>query len=201
MNIIPLHNEHDVLQRVASGDETAFEQLFHHYRNKLYAVAAAITGVPAVGEDVVQEVFLKVWSHRQQLPEVQNFTSWLYTITRNHIYSGLRKVAYEYDFLQEVLQQDADSTSPVLQQVNFRELQNRLHRIVSALPPQQQRVYLLSREAHLSYAEIATRLQIAPSTVKSHMMEALRTIRQQLADSGVPVTLPVVIMAGAQFWN
>ena len=195
MQTNPLYDEQELLLRVAAGEEAAFAWLFQLHRDQVFAVACKVTGLRAAAEDIVQEVFLKVWLQREELPAVRNFAAWLYTIAKNHIYNGLRKVAYEHDFLREMLAQD-DKESQVLQQTDFQELQQILYRAIAGLPPQQRKVYLLSREENLKYHEIAELLQIAPSTVKTHMIEALRNIRQQLLRNGVQITLPVAIMAG-----
>lgn len=191
---IKTDTEKELLRRTGAGDAVAFAQLFEQYRDKVFSAAWKITGIRAAAEDAVQDIFLKVWMQRDKLTEINSFTAWLHTLTKHHIYNELRKVAYEHTFLKEML---AEETTDTFQQVSFHELQDMLHRAVSQLPPQQQRVYLLSREEGLKYHEIAERLQIAPSTVKTHMIEALRTLKQQLRNNGVVITLPVVIMMGA----
>lgn len=186
-------NEREWLKQTAAGDTVAFAQLFALYRDKVFSAAWKITGVRAAAEDAVQDIFLKVWLQREKLTEINNFPAWLNTLTKYHIYNELRKVAYEHAFLKEMLAEESTD----MQQVDFQELQNLLHKAVANLSPQQQRVYLLSREEDLKYHEIAERLNIAPSTVKTHMIEALRHIRQELRDHGVVITLPVAIMMGA----
>lgn len=191
------HTDKELLLKVAGGDEMAFAELFHAYRDQVFSAAWKITGVRAAAEDVVQEVFMKVWLHRKTLVDVNNFGAWLHTIAKHHIFNQLRKVANEHSVLKELLQTTTSDTSN-LHQVHFHELQNLLHRAIAQLPAQQQRVYLLSREENLKYHEIAARLQIAPATVKTHMIEALRSIRENLLGNGIEITLPVVIIMAAQ---
>lgn len=185
------------LDQIAAGDEFAFAQLFDFYRDKVFAIALKLTGVRSAAEDVVQEVFLKIWLNREKLTEVTYFKAYLNTITTNHVYNMLRKVGNEYCFLTEMLSKEQVNTSDTLTLSAFHELQDIVHRAIAQLPMQQKKVYLLSREEGLKYAEIADKLHIAPSTVKSHMIEALRNLKTQLKANGVEISLPVFIFIGA----
>jgi len=162
---------------VSEGDEYAFRQLFDQYRNKIFSIAWKITGVKSAAEDVVQEVFIKLWMNKEKLAEVENFNAYLNTITRNHIFNNLRKVAYEQTFLEDLIRQQSVNTIDVSDPVLYNELQNLVHRAIQQLTPQQKKVFQLSRTDGLKHAEIAARLNLSRSTVKDHIVEALRSIR------------------------
>lgn len=166
-----------LILQVSEGDEGAFRILFDQYRNKIFSIAWKITGVESAAEDVVQEVFIKLWMNKEKLAEIENFNAYLNTITRNHIFNNLRKVAYEQTFLEELIRLQSVNTIDVSDSVLYNELQNLVHRAIQQLTPQQKKVFQLSRTDGLKHAEIAARLNISRSTVKDHIVEALRSIR------------------------
>jgi RNA polymerase sigma-70 factor (ECF subfamily) len=165
-------NEHDLLLRTSRGDEAAFAELFHTYYNRLGAFVIQLTGSLPLAEEIVQEVFIRVWEKRDKLDHVEHFHSYLYTIAKNYTFSFLKKMGRELaqkkEWERRVLTEEEE-------QVNaYRQI---IEQAVSALPEQRQRVYLLSRDEGLRQAEIAERLAISLETVKKHMVLALRSIR------------------------
>jgi RNA polymerase sigma factor (sigma-70 family) len=102
MNVAHEYNEKALLLQVAQGDETAFGILFHRYRHKIFYFAWRFLQSESKAEDVLQEIFLKVWTGKELLPDIKNFKAWLTTITRNHIYNALRRLTVEEAFMQEL---------------------------------------------------------------------------------------------------
>lgn len=76
-----LENEQALLQLIAGGDENAFATLFHHYQQHLLRVVYQFVKSQALSEEIVQDVFLKIWTGREKLPEIQQFRSWLFILT------------------------------------------------------------------------------------------------------------------------
>ena len=166
-----------LILQVSEGDEYAFRILFDQYRNKIFSIAWKITGVRSAGEDVVQEVFIKLWMNREKLAEVENLDAYVNTITRNHILNNLRKVAYEQSFLEDLIREQSVNTKNVSDPVLYNELLNLVHTAIQQLSPRQKKIFQLSRTEGLKHAEIAAQLNISQSTVKDHMVEALRSIK------------------------
>ncbi|MCW3463677.1 RNA polymerase sigma factor [Chitinophaga nivalis] len=181
MNIPGEHNEAALLALAADGDEAAFTELFMRYHQKLYGFMLRLNGSPDTAEDTVQDVFLKLWKERDKLSGIHHFSSYLFRMAQNHAINAFRKMARA-----TLLPVDETLHPPVapaaLEQVEFKALRERVQEIVTALPPQQQQVYLLNREKGLKHEEIARLLQISPSTVNKHLVQALRTIRTRLGD-------------------
>ncbi len=96
--------EKEILLRVSKGDEQAFHQLYNLYNKKIFSIAWKLTGIESAAEDVVQDVFIKLWLHREKLSGINYFTAYLNTITRNHIFNSLRKIAHEDILLRDLLQ-------------------------------------------------------------------------------------------------
>jgi RNA polymerase sigma-70 factor (ECF subfamily) len=172
-----LHNENALLELVAQGDESAFRIVFDHYRDAIFAFSLKVTRHESIAEEIVQDVFLKIWINRSGLAEIRNFADFLYIIARNHTFNSLRSLARERKLSVDTsadLQIAGVSTEAIIIQRDYDRL---LLQAVSQLPPQQKLVYTLGRQQGLSREEIATQLNISPGTVKVHMAQALRTLR------------------------
>jgi RNA polymerase sigma-70 factor (ECF subfamily) len=185
-----LNNDHDneLIQLLSAGNRKAFRQLFDKYHKKVFSIALKITGVEETAEDVVQEVFIKLWLHKEGLVQVENFNAYLNTITRNHIFNGLRKIATEQMCLKKIAaqhQKQKNNADPVI----YHELEILVSKAVGELSSQQKKVYQLSRIEGLKHEEIAERLGISSSTVKGHMVEALRHIKNVLHVNGELILL------------
>jgi len=169
-----------LLSRVAAGEEGAFTALFHQWRDKLYFYILRITHSEAKAEDVLQDVFTRIWLNRSRLQDIQNPDAYLYSMAKNRAISCIRQMARESLATAALAQEDSQPVGSSDEHLVQKELQHTLHDIIHRLPPQQKLVYTLSREQGLKKEEIAARLNISSSTVKNHMTHALRTIRQEL---------------------
>jgi RNA polymerase sigma-70 factor (family 1) len=180
--VLPSDNEKELLCRIAAGDEAAFGELFHAYHQRLGAYICRLTESLPAAQEIVQDVFLKIWMKRAMLPEIQCFDAYLFKAARNHVYNYLRKIARERT-QQAMLEASVATGEPVeeLQAGEQEEYLNLLEAAITQLPRQQQKVYLLHRREGLSHAEIALRLQLSVETVKKHMSLALRSIRDYLS--------------------
>lgn len=171
-----------ILSEVANGDQRAFRQIFDLFSPKVYTFALKLSHSSSTAEEIVQEVFLKIWIAREGLISINYFPSYLYTITRNHTFNILKKLAVEErvkDSLKRELseiQEEADEVSM------YQEYQHILVNAVSQLPPQQRLVYSLCHQKGLKYEEVAQQLNISRLTVKTHMQKALRAIKSNFSN-------------------
>jgi RNA polymerase sigma-70 factor (family 1) len=155
----------------------------------VYRIAYSFFKSQVVAEELVQEIFLKVWQNRARLPGVNDFQDWLFIVSRNHIVSHLRQTVKDKRLRQVWAHEHAlyeNSTDYRLREHTFNDL---LQEIIEALPAQQLAVFRLAREEHLTYQEIAERLSISAGTVRTHMGRALQFIRQELSQRGIALTL------------
>ena len=104
MSLSPLYNESDLLAEVARGNENAFKVLFDRYWDKIFSVAFVLTKSVVLAEEIVQDVFLKIWLNRLKLPEIENFEGYLFIIGRNHIFNELRNKTENLAFSDDLLQ-------------------------------------------------------------------------------------------------
>lgn len=173
------YNEKKVLQLLAQGSEFAFTQLFDHYRGRIFSVAWRFLKSRALAEEIVQEVFLKIWVRRGEVASILNFEGYLFTMTRNQIFDGVKRIAAETTAKRaftERLQLVEDTDHSVIDK-QYDEL---LREAVDHLPPQQKQIFRLAKMEGLSHQAIADQLHISRLTVKTHMAKALQTIRHNL---------------------
>lgn len=195
MSANTLHNERELLLAMAKGDEKAFRQLFNHYWQHIYSVAFVFTKSIVLSEEIVQDVFLKVWLKRELLVPVKNFKGYLFTVARNHIYNELRKKSSERSFAKHLEEYFTEISSLPEQQLFLKETQSLIDEAVAQLPSQQRTVYELSRKDGLDHSQIADKLGISKLTVKSHMNKALNMIRQMYQSStGELLCILVMVM-------
>lgn len=184
MTLLDSHNEGDLLRRIASGDEEAFGVIFHKYHHQLGRFIFRVTENREMAEDITQEAFTKVWILRESLDDVTNFRNWLFTISKNQALNALRQQAKRFLSLEDFTAELASTEDP---EVFDPELIALAGNAVENLPPQQKKVYLLSRHEGMTYEQIALQMNISHETVKYYMKLALasiaKTVRQK---AGIP---------------
>lgn len=176
-------NEKNLLQQVSEGNEQAFRQLFDTYKNKLYFYILKITESEDVAEDVVQNIFLKLWINRANLIQIQNLNAYLYRMSHNYAINGLKRMARETLVLAEISKQEPKSYNSADDNVIHKDVQQLLNKAIEQLPTQQKLVFKMSWNEGLKQEEIAQRLNISILTVKKHKGEALRKIRENIHTS------------------
>ncbi|MBV4357303.1 RNA polymerase sigma factor [Pinibacter aurantiacus] len=177
MSTVQDYNERELLKRIAEGDELAFGQLFYAWKGKLYGFLFNLTRSEAKSEDVVQDVFFKVWQNRDKLREIDNFSSYLLRMAQNHAIDQLRKLSRESTFIAALGEQELQTKSPE-DALLKKEIQKVIETALELLPPRQREVFKLHQQQGLKHEEIANLLGLSVSTVQNHMFRALENIRK-----------------------
>jgi RNA polymerase sigma-70 factor (family 1) len=178
------YTEQELLQLSADGDEAAFTILFNLYKHRLYSYLLRLSGSPEMTEDVIQEIFLKLWDQRTSMGQIEQFGAYVFRMAQHRIINSFKRSAKETLILAELRRQTKSPVSEAEDNLSAREVQRRFHEALEKLSPRQKLIYQLSRDHGLKHDEIAQRLHISRSTVNNHMILALRTIRDHLG----PVT-------------
>lgn len=168
-----IHTNLDLLQRVAKGDEQAFTNLFYQWEPFLFTHIYRITESKTIAEEIVQDVFLKIWQTRETLAEIRNFKAYLLSISKNHAINVLKRMAREFrnweNWVKDnvITSDDEDST-----QLYF----SLIDEAVDNLTERQRQVYIMHRQQRKTYQEIAKELGIGRESVKTHLQLALKHI-------------------------
>lgn len=171
--------EKDVIRQVRNGDKAAFELLYKRYWRKVYNFTNLYLASAIDIEEVVQEVFIKIWEARAFVDETKNFEGFLFIVTRNLIFNRSRSSFNEAFYQMTVLESVADSHN-VEDELIASDLHNHLNMLLEMLPPRQREVFQLSRQEHLTYKEISLRLQISEKTVEHHISNVLKFLKRNL---------------------
>lgn len=178
---LPTPYEKVLLRLVAEGNEPAFRSLFEKYRDRLYHYLLHITKSREVAEEIVMDVFLKLWLGKEMVREIDHFDAFLFRVAQNKAIDFLRSANRDHtlrnlvwDEIQAAASQQADS------RVICTEIETTIRQAVRQLSPQRQLVYQMSREDNLTHDQIASRLNLSRNTIKNHIVESVRFIRGYL---------------------
>lgn len=179
------------------GDARAFERLVGRHKKPVYNFCFRMLGERAAAEDALQEVFLRVVRSAKDWEKNAKFTTWLYTIARNHCIDALRKAGYRKTAsLDQTLGEseegstladrmsDDESVTPDRGAESLR-LRGKLAAAIASLSDEQREVFVMREYAGMPFKDIATVVGVPENTVKSRMRYALEHLRAQLARSGV----------------
>ncbi|HWZ36088.1 MAG TPA: sigma-70 family RNA polymerase sigma factor [Mucilaginibacter sp.] len=181
MAIIPIHNEPELLDKIAKDDDKAFAALFYAYHNQVGAFILPLVDSVELTEEIVQDIFVKIWLNRKTLPSIRCFTSYLFILSRNYTLNCIRKMVKDRQSQQQYdKMQSADSQYLVGEEVDIETEANVrvvIDRAVAQLPPQQQRVFML-RQSGLKNPEIAREMNISPQSVKKYQQWAMKAVSE-----------------------
>jgi len=183
-------NDQILIDRLCSGDQTAFYDLVGRYKKKIYHLAYDITGDHHEAEDISQEVFMKVYRALKTFRRDAKMSSWLHQITVNASIDSLRrksaKPAKSMGKFDNVVAQEniiASSTQnydPV-QSTESIQIQNRISLALQKISPKERIVFVLCHYNGLKLNETAEILNVTIGTVKSLLFRAIRKLRKELS--------------------
>jgi RNA polymerase sigma-70 factor (family 1) len=176
--------EQSVIQRLQKGDSDAFLELYNHYHSALYHYVLRFVKSPAIAEDVLQDVFLKIWEIRDRIDPELSFKAYLYRICRNSVFKLLKKISVDEALRLQVMQHFTQSVADADLKILWQQYEEILHAAINNLSPQRRKVFRLCREEGKSYEQVANELGISRNTVKEHMVLAMKQIREHFEQYG-----------------
>ncbi len=184
-----------LISSVKDGERKAFDILFKNYSQRIYRFAFSYLKSKEDAEEIVQEVFIKLWDRRESLRIDLQISSFLFTIAYNSILNQIRKTKNGIKAIAAKKSEQPIHHLHVEEELVFAEYQHHAQVAISSLPPQRKKIFMLSREQHLSYSEIARELKISPRTVEVHISQALKDIKKHLIRVGISLSilLPAVL--------
>ncbi|SKB62457.1 RNA polymerase sigma-70 factor, ECF subfamily [Salegentibacter holothuriorum] len=185
-NMFKIENNNDLIlvEHLKNGDEASFQILFNKYQEDIYYYAKSLVKIEVQAEEIVQDVFIKVWVNRHLLEPEKSFKAFIFTITRNLAFNFLKKAANDRELISRVFYESQKSYKPTDINLTEDEYKKLSQRAVTSLPPRCQLIFKMSREEGKSYEEISNELNISANTVKNQMTKALGNIREFLSLHG-----------------
>ena len=176
-------SEEEWILALKKGDALAFNELFERYGKRLYHFSKGYLKSSENAEEIVQEVFMKIWDNRVELSEQKSLEAYLFTIARNGILNTIRKSKSEQAYLNYA-KINPGKNILLDEELNFNELDKAYRQVIEKLSPKRKEIFLLSREKSLSNAEIADKMNISVKTVENQMTSAISEIRKNLRSLG-----------------
>lgn len=184
----------ELVKLLRKGDMAAFDAIYNKYCHKLHEFVFMYLKQEEDAEEIVQEVFIKIWQSRSKIDIYASFESFLFTVAYNATMSLLRKRMSETksrEYLKSL--QQISSAEQVIDELQFKELNQKVQTLLNQLTPRQKEIYLLSREEGLTHEEIAQKLKISENTVNNHLVATLKFLKSHIY-SGLAVNVLFVCL-------
>ena len=181
---VKLQTEHttesQLINELRKGSYQAFDTIYRMYSKRLYAYSLQFTKSPETSEEIVQEVFIRLWTHRTTIRQDETLRSLLFIMAKHHLINAYRSKlnAPEYeDYVEYIHSLPAEEAHCRLE---YKEFLTQFRRIMQTLPATQQRTIYLSRIEGLSHKEIAEKLSLSEQTVKNQLSLGLKALREKM---------------------
>ncbi|WP_278625008.1 RNA polymerase sigma-70 factor [Parabacteroides gordonii] len=167
----------ELVNLLIRDNETAFSELYVRYKDKLHYFCLSLLKSEEETNDIVQEIFIRLWESRIFINPDLSFSSFLYTIARNRILNYFRDMDIDAK-AKSILAQNKPVEEDVIESnLIYTEYQNILKEAIEQLSPQRKKIFNMSRMDNLTHKEIAEQLGISVNTVQEHISESLRFIK------------------------
>jgi RNA polymerase sigma-70 factor (family 1) len=185
----PEENEILFVKALKKGDTEAFDQLFSLYGNRIYHFTLGYLKSKEESEEVVQEVFLRIWKNRKTLNPDLSFKAYLFKIAWHFILEYFEKSARRRAYQEKLIEESVNFEPDNEERLNYQLLLEKVEQLIEQLPPRQKDILIKRRKEGLAVKEIASQLGISPKTVENHLTEALKTIRKQMGEDNISAIL------------
>ena len=180
----PIHSDKELIRKLKKGDIEAFNRIFYAYSSKLYHFAYGYLKSKEDAEEMVQEIFSKIWDKRADIKEEYEFRSYLFSIAFNYIKKHFRSKALINKYTEFATTNNLESEQ-IEEDVNYASLKIRVDQLVDQMPEKRKAVFFKSRVEGKNSKEIAAEMNISPSTVENHLNQALRFLKLHLKDENL----------------
>ena len=173
-------NEKFLIQALKTGSYKAFDKIYQLYAKRLYAYSLQFTKSAEDSEEIIQDVFVKLWTNREKIRQEDTLRSLLFIMTKHHVINAFHSKVNEPVYEDYIDYKNELSINDTGRNLEYEEFVERFTKTVEKLPSTQQKIVILSKIQQLSNKEIAEELSLSEQTVKNQMSIALKVLRQKL---------------------
>ena len=174
------YTDHELAVFLTEGDQFAFTEIFNRYKVILYKHAFRLLNNQEEANDVIQDVFIKLWQKKDALVFKVSLSSYLYTSVRNRIFDLISHQEVATKYVDSIRSFMKTGDYIVDEQIRMKELTAIIEKEIAALPKKMREVFELSRQDELSYKQIGQQLNISDKTVKQQVHNAVKILRLKL---------------------
>ena len=171
-----------IIQLLAKRDENAFEQVFKTHFKSLRSYACTLLNDEANGEEIVQQVFLKLWERADNISISGSIAAYLYRAVHNESLNHIKHEKVKSAHQMHVAYSMKNSTDSAPKTLQSKELEKKIQFALNELPEQCRTIFQMSRFEEMKYREIADQLKISIKTVENQMGKALKILRAKLVE-------------------
>jgi RNA polymerase sigma-70 factor (ECF subfamily) len=169
-----------LILQLKKGSSKAFDSIYRMYAKRLYAYCLQFTKSPEDSEEIVQDVFVKLWTNRKRIRQEDTLRSLLFIMTKHHIINAFRSRIHQPVYEEYTNYKEMESVENVCQQLEYQEFVVKFKKAVQTLPSTQKKVIILSKIQELSNKEIAEKLALSEQTVKNSLSLGLKYLKEVL---------------------
>ncbi|HCC52396.1 MAG TPA: RNA polymerase sigma-70 factor [Porphyromonadaceae bacterium] len=184
--------EQSLIQALKQGSHKAFDRIYQMYSKRLYAYSLQFTKSPEEAEDIVQDVFVKIWTNRDHIRQNETLRSLLFIMAKHHLINAYRSRLNHPVYEEYVKYTETLSADDAHYNLEYNEFAQYVRSTIRTLPPTQQKVIVLSRMQQLSNKEIAEKLSLSKQTVKNQLSLGLKSLKDKLGEVSFILTLLLI---------
>lgn len=182
-------NEPQLIFSLKNGSYKAFERIYQLYAKRLFAYCMQFTKSQEESEEIVQDVFMRLWTNRTKIRQENTLRSLLYIMTKHYLINAFRTKINQPEFEEYVHYRNELSVDETSQHLEYEEFIAKFHAILKTLPETQQKVITLSKIEQLTNKEIAEKLSLSEQTVKNQLSLGLKFLKEKLENIGISLML------------
>ncbi len=175
----------ELAQRIKLGEKPAFQELYERYAPRIYHFSNSYLKNETDAEELVQDVFLKIWEKREILEASQNLKAYIFKIAVNSIYDFIRRKNIENAYKDFSRLNYTNQNDDTWHSVVYEEMKTTLDTLIQQMPEQRRRIFDLSKNKGLTNDEIALRLGLSKRTVENQLYRAVSFLKNQLQNKSL----------------
>lgn len=200
MKILEDELQQKLLNQLSRGEEPAFNALYKAYSRPLFLRVVNMIKSEDDAQEIIQELFIKLWQNRETINSIKSFQAYVYTIANNLVYNYFRKISYDQSLIDKLLLNAASHYLDGQELLENKESAEIFQKAINQLSPQCKKVFQLCKIEGKSHKEVAQLMGISMPTVNSHMTNAVKSIREYiLKNQDIAIVLMSAYMVSDMF--